>query len=559
MNKKEQQSPLNEEDLSSDQETAPAVGEYPAPEIMLERYMEAGLTMHAEAYKKVLELCSLVKSAGGRALLVGGCVRDHFFNKLAKDFDVEIYGLEPDIIEDLIKNIGKVSVVGRAFGILKISLPSGLDIDVSLPRTDSKIGAGHRGFEVKTDPHMSIKEAARRRDFTMNALSSDPLTGKVYDYFNGLEDIKNRCLRVTDEEKFKDDPLRVLRALQFVGRFSLMIDPKSMDLMREIVPQIKELPKERIEIEWRKLLIKSEQPSLGLSAGMILGVFHELHPELVAIEQTPQEEKWHPEGSVWNHTLLSVDQAAKIIEREQLTEDMALVIVAATLCHDLGKPAVTKTVDGVIKSLGHEKAGEEPTKKFLSDIGFSGFVRDKVVKLVANHMVPTTFYANYLQGKGVSDGAIRRLAERIHPSSIYELVLVSEADYLGRGFFSPESREQMLMPSDNYLAGPYLLKRARDLEVELSRPVSLTRGRDWITLGFKAGKDIGELIHLADRCRDELNLTREQVLSLVYNCEIIRSADERENSVEYRDVNQAIKILQEKLEEGREEKEIVKQ
>lgn len=521
---------------------------YPDSNFFLDKFREANLPEYAAAYQKVLELSKLIKSVGGHALLVGGCVRDHYLGRLAKDFDVEVYGLEPNIIEEVVKNIGKVSEVGRTFGILKVSLGNGLDIDISLPRTDSKIGEGHRGFDVKIDPKMSIKEAARRRDFTMNALAADPLTGKLYDYFNGLEDIKNRCLRVTDAERFQDDPLRVLRALQFVSRFGLKIDPESLNIMRAMIPQIKELPKERILEEWKKLLLKSEQPSLGLSAGMLLGVFHELHPELVAMDQTPQEADWHPEGNAWNHTLLTVDQSARIIRREELSGDQALVVMLAALCHDLGKPLVTKKIDEKIKSYGHEKAGEVPTKKFLASLGVPGVVRDKVVKLVNNHMLPTMFYISFLQGKEVNDGAIRRLAERMYPATISELIWVAESDHLGRGFFSPEKRAQLLLAPDQFLPGPYLLRRARELEVEKSRPTSLTRGRDWLGLGFPAGEKIGQLIKLSDRCRDELGLSREEVLSLVYDCKLINSKNRNGDIISYRDIEQALEILQKVLE-----------
>jgi len=489
---------------------------FPKPENYLEIMQESGFPEHAKAYEKVLELAQILKESGGQALLVGGSVRDALMGKISKDFDLEIYGLEPQEIEVIVQQVGKVSDVGKAFGILKIALEGGLDIDVSLPRTDSKIDAGHRGFEVKTDPHMSIEDAARRRDFTMNSVAADPLTGELYDPFGGVEDIKNRLLKITDKERFKDDPLRILRALQFIGRFGLEIDKESIAILQEMAPLLKELPKERIGEEWKKLLLKAEKPSLGLSAGMTLGVFKEIHPEFPPLAETQQEPEWHPEGDVWIHTLMTIDEAAKIIQRERLESDKALTVLLATLCHDLGKPLVTEHKDGRIKSHGHEAAGEEPTKKFLATIGIDNLTRDKVVKLVTNHLVPTMFYIeDQVRSNQISDGAIRRLAQRIHPATIQELVLISEADHLGRGTFDPEIREQLLLPADQFPAREWLLARARTLEVEASRPADLTRGKDWINLGFKPSKNIGELIKLSNDLRDERNFSREIVFEIV--------------------------------------------
>ncbi len=506
------------------------VSRFPKPGDYINNMIELGFFEHADAYAKVLQFADMVQKQGGQALLVGGSVRDSFMGNISKDFDMEVYGLESEVVEQITKQIGKVSDVGKAFGILKIFLDGGLDIDVSLPRTDSKIDVGHKGFEIKTDPFMSIEDAARRRDFTMNSIATNPLTGEVYDFFGGVDDINNRILKITDLERFKDDPLRVLRALQFIGRFGLKVEKESISVLREMAPLLKELPKERVGEEWKKLLLKSEKPSLGLSAGMTLGIFEEFHPEFPPLVETPQEPEWHPEGDVWIHTLMTVDESAKIIKREQLTSTKAQTIIIATLCHDLGKPMVTETIDGRIKSHGHEKAGEEPTKKFLTTIGIDNLTRDKVIKLVTNHLIPTMFYIEeVVRGNKISDGAIRRLADRIYPATIQELVFVSEADHLGRGVFDSEIKEQLLLPDNQFPAGPWLLKRARELEIESSRPANLTRGRDWIQLGFKQGPVIGKLIKLSNNLRDEKNFTKEMIFG---NIDGIINLDEKIKKLE---------------------------
>jgi len=499
-----------------EQEPESAFRKFPKPENYLQIMVESGLPEHAEAYKKVLELCHIIEDEGGRALLIGGSVRDIFMGKAPKDFDLEIYGLEARGVERMIQQIGKVSLVGKAFPILKIFLGNGMDIDISLPRADSKADAEHTEFAEKTDPHMSIKDAAQRRDFTINSMAADPLTAELYDYFNGIEDIRHRILKITNPERFRDDPLRVLRALQFIGRFGLEIDKKSIAIIQELAPKLKECQKERIGEEWRKLLLKSEKPSLGLSVGMALGIFREIYPEFPPLAKTEQEPEWHPEGDVWVHTLMTVDEAAKIVQRENLESDKALTILLSSLCHDLGKPMVTEYIDGHIKSHGHEQAGKEPTKKFLAAIGVNNLTRDKVVKLVTNHLIPTMFYIEEIvRGRKISDGAIRRLAQRIHPATIQELVLISEADHLGRGSFDLNAKERLLLPADNFPAGIWLLQRARKLEVESSRPANITYGKDWISLGYKPGPDIGELIRLSNDLRDEQNFSRGMIFELI--------------------------------------------
>jgi tRNA nucleotidyltransferase (CCA-adding enzyme) len=497
---------------------------YPNPEEYLKILCESGLTRHLSTYNKILELAALIKNAGGHALLVGGCVRDFLMGRTSKDFDIEVYGLQAIQVEEIVKTLGKVKEAGKAFGILKFPLEGGLEIDVSLPRTDSKIGVGHRGFEVKSDPFMSIEDAARRRDFTINSVAADPLTGQLYDPFCGVEDIKSRILRITDKERFRDDPLRVLRALQFIGRFGLKLDEASIPVIQEMVSQLVELPKERIGEEWKKLLLKSEKPSLGLSAGMKLGVFKEIHPELYQLNSTIQEPEWHPEGDVWTHTLMVVDEAAKIVRRENLEDDEALTILLAALCHDLGKPEVTEFREGRIKSIGHEAAGEEPARRFLISLCININIIDKVARLVTNHLVTNSLYREERKENSITDGAIRRLARSLYPATIQELILMGEADHFGRGSLVIENTEQENSYKNEYRAGLWLLERARILDVESKKPTDLIRGSEWINLGFKSGINIGKMIDLSNHLRDEMNFTREMVLKAVEGVNTAESA-----------------------------------
>jgi len=505
----------------------------PGPEEMTEKFRELGYGEYAEAYEKVLEICQAVEEADGEALLVGGSVRDIFFNKMPKDFDLEIYKLEAKEIKKIIQKFGKVSEVGKAFGVLKIFLGNGIDIDISLPRTDSKVDEGHKGFEVKTNPDMSIEDAARRRDFTMNSMAADPLMGKLRDPFNGLNDIRNRILKITDPERFQDDPLRVLRAVQFAGRFGLEIDKESLAIIQKMAPSLKELPKERILEEWKKLLIKSDKPSLGLIAAKSIGIFKELHPEFDDLTKVPQEKEWHPEGDVWMHTLMSVDEATKLCREYDLDKETAFTVLLSSLCHDLGKQSTTEMMEKGgkmrITSHGHEQAGEEPTKKFLASIGVDGQTRSKIVKLVTNHLIPSSWFIDStVRGQKISKGAFNRLSEKIHPATMRELALTAAADHRGRGpFANPENPEQLMMP-ENFPAGKWFVDKAREYGVEKSKPADLIGGKDLFAFGFKnSGPTWGEIIGLANDLRDDKGFTKDMIFQSLIDNEKANINDEK--------------------------------
>src|SRR5690242_3569870 len=241
-----------------------------------------------------------VRNAGGRAVVVGGWVRDRLLNLPSTNLDIEVFGVPADHLRTLIERFGRVEAVGESFQVYKVG-----GIDVSLPRRDSKAGRGHRGFVVTGDPDMSIEEAARRRDFTVNAISWDPLTGEYFDPFNGRADLKAQLLRAVDPETFRDDSLRVLRAIQFAARFEFTLDEGTRALCRGI--PLDDLPCERIWGEIEKLLLQARRPSIGLALAMDLGVVDRLFPELKALAGCEQEPEWHPEGDVWVHTLQVVD------------------------------------------------------------------------------------------------------------------------------------------------------------------------------------------------------------------------------------------------------------
>lgn len=473
---------------------------------------------HAKAFQTVLDVCEEIKYAGGRALLVGGSVRDEVLGATPNDFDVEVYGLTPERIESIARRHGKIQSVGKAFGIFILSNEGSTKIDLSLPRKDSISGESTNKF-ANADPYMSIKDAARRRDFTCNALAKNPLTGEIFDPFGGVADLQKRLLRVTDKERFPDDPVRVLRGAQFVARFGLRVDPDSYRIMSKLIPKIAKEPTERILPEWDKLLMKSDMPSMGLMFLRDVGVIDALYPELNDLQGTPQEFEWHPEGGVWIHNLMVVDAAARVAREQQLNQSNKRVVMYGALCHDLAKPSTTEWDFVRLRSRGHEPAGEKPTRAFLERIGMDKETIEKVVAIVKKHLWPGTTYRKHLKGEHISDGSLRKLATSLHPATIAELTFVAQADHEGRGpFLDPAHPEQFLLPFP-YKAGVWVRQRAEQLGIYQQKPEPILQGRDLLTVGFKPSKKdgpkFGQIIALADQLRDEQGLTRDEILALI--------------------------------------------
>lgn len=449
------------------------------------------LFLDDKATSVVKEICEVIRQEGGRAFLVGGLVRNRLITQLltsapseevVRDFDLEVYGIEADRLKALIQRFGRVNEVGESFSVYKLAVRKGgerIEVDVSLPRSESKVGRGHRGFRVQGDPRMSYTEAARRRDFTINAIMCDPLNGELIDPYGGIGDIQRRLLRMVDPKTFIEDSLRVLRGMVFAARFEFKLEAETVALCRNIV--LDDLPCERIWMEMEKLLLRSRRPSLGLTAGLEMGVIEKLFPELAALVGCEQEAEWHPEGDVWTHTLQALDVAAKIAR--SLPKPKRLTVMLAVLCHDLGKPSTTKYENGRIRSRGHEEAGIEPTHRFLDRFNLHKIdrykLRKQVVALVANHLKPCQFFYNRDR---VTDGVFRRLASKCDMELLY---LVATADALGR------VADGVPLPTAE--APEWFWERARWLGVEHEPPSPILLGRHLIDLGLVPGKRMGEI------------------------------------------------------------------
>ena len=428
--------------------------------------------------ENVIALARAVSDAGGRALLVGGCVRDALMQRSAKDWDLEVYGVAPERLREILDRFGPVNVVGEAFTVYKL----GAHLDVSIPRRERKSGRGHRAFVIEGDPSMTFEDAVRRRDFTINAILQDPLTGELIDPFGGQKDIDAHVLRAVSAETFVEDSLRVLRAAQFAARFEFQIDDDTVALCRTM--DLTDLPAERIWGELEKLLLRAQRPSIGLDWLSKLGALEQVFPEIQTLIGVPQDPEWHPEGDVFVHTLLVVDRARELID--DLPYARQVTVMLAALAHDFGKPPTTEFLEGHWRSRGHEEAGVEPAHRFLDRINIhtiDGYdVRRQVVALVREHLKPGEFYKKRDE---VGEGAFRRLARRCEPDLLYR---VARSDSLGRNadwvprekWYDAEAQE-------------WFLRRAKELDVEKRPPDPLLLGRHLLELGLQPGPAMGEI------------------------------------------------------------------
>ncbi len=445
----------------------------------------------------IRDFAETIRGAGGRALLVGGFVRDRLLGRESKDYDFEVYGLEMDELERVLSRFGEVITVGRAFGVLRVK---GFDIDFSVPRKDNKIGKLHTDFRCEFDPHMSFDEAARRRDLTINSIGWNPLTGEYLDPYRGREDLAHGRLRATDRATFEEDPLRAVRVAQFRARFELEPDPELVALCREA--DLDDLSGERLWDEFKKLLLKSRRPSLGfefLREAELLRFF----PELEALDGCEQDAIWHPEGDVWVHTLMVLDEAAALRIGD---EEEDLVLMFGALCHDFGKPATTFVDDdGRVRSPNHEAVGEAPTREFMARMRAPHRLTDRVVALVVYHLAPAM-----LPRQGATPRAYRRLARKLGEAdvSIELLARVARADHFGRHTPDALAREN---PS-----GEAFLERARELAVEAKPDPDVVLGRHLIERGLKPGRHFRPIL---DRCReiqDETGLREVEAILELY-------------------------------------------
>ena len=417
------------------------------------------VTMHDE----VLRVCEAVRAAGGRAMLVGGWVRDRLLGHDSKDYDLEVYAVEPEALRAILKTFGRVNTVGEHFAVYKlVCAASGerLEIDVSIPRRESKSGRGHRGFTIEGDPRMSFEEAARRRDFTINAILYDPLTKEFIDPYGGINDLRQKRLRAVAAETFVEDSLRVLRAVQFAARFEMTVGRETAALCRTI--DLADLPHERVWGEVEKLLLMSARPAIGLDVALELGVLDKLFPELRALvgshleEQTATASADESFEDDFTHTKRAFDHAARLTE--DLDRPRRVTVMLATLCHVPGESAAL----AVMRRLG-----------LYTLLGYN--VRAEALALLREQTRPAEFYARREQA---TDGDLRRLARHVEIDLLYRLVKACALAHVT----AAEPAGQ---------AADWFIERARRLGVEHGPPAPLLLGRHLIEMGVAPGPAMG--------------------------------------------------------------------
>jgi len=408
-------------------------------------------------------------------MMVGGFVRDHLMGVESKDIDIEIYGLGYNQIAKALASDYRVDLVGRSFGVVKVDN----EIDISMPRRESKSGVGHKGFSVEPDPTMTPHEAASRRDFTLNSMGMS-FDGKIFDPFDGRKDLEKGILRATGPA-FKDDPLRVLRGMQFASRFGYEMDDATTRVCREMVDEFPHLSEERVWEEWRKWASKARCPSKGLQLLERTGWIANF-PILEAMVPVPQDPDWHPEGNVFAHTYHTCDAAAEIADREGFDAGQRTVLLFAALCHDFGKTTTTsKNKDGRWIARRHSKEGVEHAREFLVNMRAPGWLIEAVLPLVAEHMV----HAAHSKHDEPSLRVVRRLAMRLSPATIRLWSAVCEADASGR---PPKPKRN---PVTAWVSA------ADELALQDDKPKPLLMGRHLIPLGYTCGPEMGDILRAA--------------------------------------------------------------
>lgn len=434
---------------------------------------------HQFAYR----LATKIAEAKGRAYYVGGYVRDQLLGTETKDIDIEVHGISSKQLENILQEFGEILTIGKSFGIYGVK---GYHVDIALPRKESKIGEKHTDFRIDVDPYIGIEKACSRRDFTINAIMMDVLNKEIIDPYHGQDDLQNGILRHVNDDKFKEDALRVFRGAQFAARFHMEISAETKVICQSIDTSI--LSPERIEEELKKALLKADKPSLFFER---LKEMDQLDPWFLEFKQLiglPQNPIYHPEGDVWNHTMLVLDVAASY---RQQCENPYYFMMAA-LCHDLGKIETTQYIKGAYHAYEHEVKGLKIAESFIKRITNEKQLRRYVLNMIELHMKPLVLYRNQSKVKTTN----KMFDDSIAPQ---ELIYLSICDNMGK-----EQKESE--------AAKFLQARLKHYETIMNQ--DHVKGNDLIQAGLKPDATFHELLEYAHKLR-LAEISKEQALKEV--------------------------------------------
>ena len=413
-----------------------------------------------------------VKKHGGTAYFVGGYVRDYLLNLENKDIDIEIHGVEVSILKGILDSLGERISMGESFGIFGLR---GYGVDIALPRKEKAVGKGHRDFETFTDPMIGTREAAKRRDFTINAMMMDVLTGEIVDHFGGREDLEKRILRHVSEETFPEDALRVLRGAQFAARFHCSVAPETVALCKNM--SLNHLSHERVWEELRKALLKADRPSVFFRVLCETEQLETWFPEVKNLIGVKQNPAYHAEGDVFSHTMMVLDEAAKY--RDEASDPFGFMLTA--LCHDFGKAICTEIIKGKICSYNHETKGLPLIEKFLKRLTNETKRIAYVLNLTEFHMRP-----NALASFGSSEKATNKMFDSV--SCAKDLIYFAKSDHFGR-----------ITSSESAFHEDFLWERWRVYEELMKKPYVM--GRDLAEAGLKPSPLFSDLLEYAHKLR----------------------------------------------------------
>ena len=423
-------------------------------------------------YETARQIAEAVSPLGGTAYLVGGCVRDRLRGAETKDIDLEVHGISPEKLEKILDSFGDRITIGESFGIYSLK---GLSLDIAMPRKEKCLGRGHRDFAVSVDPFIGTYGAAMRRDFTVNALMENVLTGEITDHFGGRKDLECGILRHVNTDTFGEDPLRVLRAAQFAARFGFSVAEETLSLCQSM--DLSSLARERVMAELEKALLQAAHPSVFFETLRKMNQLHGWFPELSALIGVPQNPRFHAEGDVWIHTMMVVDEAAPMKNRTVRPDGFML----AALSHDFGKAVCTETVSGEIHAYGHESLGIPLAEAFLNRLTAEQNLRDYVLSLVRYHMVP-----NILAEHRSAVRKTNRLYDSVPDPEA--LIFLAESDARGK-----------IPPWENPERTSFLLERLKTYRETMERPY--VTGKDLIDAGIQPCEQFRDYLSYAHKLR----------------------------------------------------------